>query len=106
MCAFRDSLAQLNQANAQVLGISVDLPYSLRQFAQAQNLQFPLLSDFDRAVISDYGVVNNNFNGFVTGVARRAVFVIDGDGKVTWEWLSDSPAEQPDYEQVLQAAGS
>ncbi|MBV9280817.1 MAG: peroxiredoxin [Chloroflexi bacterium] len=104
VCAFRDSLAQLNRSNVQVLGISVDLPYSLREFRRAQNLNFPLLSDFDRVAISDYGVVDNSFNGYVTGVARRSVFVVDPNGAVAWEWLADSPGQQPDYTEVLRVA--
>src|SRR5689334_13983930 len=51
LCTIRDSMARLNQANAQVLGISVDLPWALKQFQKAQALDFPLLSDYDRAVI-------------------------------------------------------
>jgi len=102
MCAFRDSLAQFNHANAQVLGISVDLPFTLRKFKEANGLDFPLLSDFDHKVIEEYGVVNNNFLGFSGGVAKRAVFVVDGTGKVAWEWVSAEPGMEPDYAKVLQ----
>lgn len=101
MCTFRDSLAQLNQANAQVLGISVDLPYSLKQFKEAQSINFPLLSDFDRQAIGEYGVVDNNFKGFTSGLAKRSVFVIDPSGTITWEWVADQPGQQPDYQAVL-----
>jgi peroxiredoxin len=106
LCTFRDSLARLNKANAQVLGISVDLPFALREFKKAQTLNFPLLSDYDRKAINDYGVVDNDFSGFVSGVARRAVFVIDPSGTIVWEWLADTPGMQPDYDQVLEAAGA
>ena len=106
LCSFRDSLARLNKANAQVLGISVDLPFALREFKKAQNLNFPLLSDFYHTVINDYGVVDNDFNGFVSGVARRAVFVIDPSGTISWEWLADTPGMQPDYNQVIEAAST
>src|SRR5579875_3237167 len=86
MCAFRDSLSQFNDANAQVLGISVDLPYALRKFKDENRIAFPLLSDFDHEVIETYNIVNHNFSGFTSGVAKRAVFVIDQKGKITWEW--------------------
>ena len=101
LCTFRDSLAQLNRVNGQVVGISVDLPYSLQRFKEAERLEFPLLSDFDRTVIREYGVVDDNFGGFTSGVARRAVFVIDREGKVAWEWVADKPSQQPDYGEVL-----
>jgi len=103
LCTFRDSLTQLNRANAQVLGISVDLPYSLKRFKEAEGLNFPLLSDFDRRVIRDYGVVDEHFSGFTSGVARRSVFVIHPSGKIVWEWLADVPSQQPDYDQVTEA---
>src|SRR5437588_10852420 len=51
LCTFRDSMSRLNEANAQVLGISVDLPWALKEFKKSQGLEFPLLSDFDRQVI-------------------------------------------------------
>jgi peroxiredoxin len=103
LCTFRDSMAQLNQASAVVLGISVDLPWSLKEFKKAQGLEFPLLSDYDRTVIERYGVADRNFNGFTSGVARRSVFVIDHSGTIRWEWLADKPSEQPDYGAVLRA---
>ena len=106
LCAFRDSLARLNRSNTQVLGISVDLPYSLKQFQETQNLNFPLLSDFDRIAISDYGIIDDNFKGYVTGVARRAVFVVDSLGVVAWEWIADDPSEQPNYDEVIEAASA
>lgn len=101
LCTFRDSLAQLNRVNGQVVGISVDLPYSLQRFKEAERLEFPLLSDFDRTAIQEYGVVDDNFGGFTSGVARRAVFVIDREGKIAWEWVADKPSQQPDYGEVL-----
>jgi peroxiredoxin len=104
MCTFRDSLTQLNQANAQVLGISVDLPYSLKRFKETESINFPLLSDFDHRAIQAYGVVDNNFRGFTSGLAKRSVFVIDPSGTISWEWAANSPGEQPDYSQVLDAA--
>ena len=52
MCTFRDALAELNDANAQVIGISVDSPHALRAFGEAQGLRFPLLSDFNKEASS------------------------------------------------------
>ena len=105
LCSFRDSMAQLNRANAQVLGISVDLPFSLKQFRSAQGLQFPLLSDYDHVAITAYGVTFANFHNYRSDVARRSVFVIDPEGTITWRWLSDNPGQEPNYQQVLEAVG-
>jgi peroxiredoxin len=57
LCTFRDKMALLNRANAAVLGISVDSPFALKAFKDANRLYFPLLSDFNRTVIAMYDVV-------------------------------------------------
>src|SRR5260370_409717 len=48
LCTFRDSMARFNALDAQVYGISIDLPFSLKAFAEQNGLNFPLLSDMDR----------------------------------------------------------
>src|SRR5690348_7639296 len=58
LCTFRDRLADLNRANAGVYGISVDTFFSLKAFRDQQHLNFPLLSDFNKTTIRDYGVFN------------------------------------------------
>ena len=74
-------MARLEQANAQVFGISVDTFFTLKAFHDQQKLTFPLLSDFNKQVIRDYGVFNEDMIG-LKGIAKRAVFVIDKDGVV------------------------
>src|SRR3979409_1603715 len=51
LCTFRDSMAQLGKANAQVFGISVDTFFTLKAFQDQQKYNFPLLSDFNKTVI-------------------------------------------------------
>jgi peroxiredoxin len=100
LCTFRDSLAALNQAKAQVYGISVDTFFTLKAFQQAQGLTFPLLSDFNKEAIRAYGVFNEDMIG-LKGIAKRAVFVIDKAGIVRYsEVLADARSE-PDYEKVF-----
>ena len=79
LCTFRDSMGQLSKANAQVFGISVDTFFALKAFQDQQKLNFPLLSDFNKQVIRDYGAFNEDMIG-LKGIAKRAVFVIDKDG--------------------------
>jgi len=100
MCRFRDSLAALGAAQAAVFGISVDHPASLKEFARQQQLTFPLLSDFNREVISKYGVSNTDRSGF-QGIARRAVFVVDGAGIVRHKEITEHPGLEPNYEEVF-----
>jgi peroxiredoxin len=100
MCTFRDSLAELKNAEAQVVGISVDSPFALKAFADAQQLSYPLLSDFNKEASKAYGVLNENLLGTFQGVANRAVFLIDRNGKVAHKWISDDPRVQPNYDEV------
>jgi len=102
LCTFRDRLAQLNGANAQVYGISVDTFFTLKAFHDAQHLSFPLLSDFNKQVIRDYGVFNEDMVG-LKGIAKRAVFVIDRDGIVRHREVLDDARLEPNYEKVFQA---
>src|SRR2546423_13510377 len=75
LCTFRDSLAKLNQAKAQVYGISVDTFFTLKAFQDQQKLTYPLLSDFNKDVIRQYGVFNEEIMR-LNGIAKRAVIVI------------------------------
>lgn len=100
MCTFRDSMAQLGRANAQVFGISVDTFFTLKAFQDQQKLTFPLLSDFNKQVIRDYGVFNEDMIG-LKGIAKRAVFVIDRDGVVRHREVLEDARNEPAYDQVF-----
>jgi peroxiredoxin len=102
LCTFRDSMARLNAAHAQVLGISVDTFFALKAFRDQQQLTFPLLSDFNKEVIQSYGVFNENMIG-LKGIAKRAVFVIDKNGVVRYREILEDARNEPNYEAVLQA---
>jgi peroxiredoxin len=105
LCTFRDSLARLNQAKAQVFGISVDTFFALKAFQTDQKLTFPLLCDFNKQTIRDYGVFNEDMIG-LKGIAKRAVFVIDKDGIVRHREVLDDARNEPDYEQVFTVVAS
>jgi peroxiredoxin len=100
LCTFRDQLATLNQARAQVLGISVDTFFALKAFRDAQQYTFPLLSDFNKQVIRDYGVFNEDMIG-LKGIAKRAVFVIDKDGVVRYREVLEDARNEPAYDTVF-----
>jgi peroxiredoxin len=100
LCMFRDSLARLNQAHAQVFGISVDTFFTLKAFHDQQGYNFPLLSDFNKQTIRDYGVLNEDMIG-LKGIAKRAVFVVDKDGIVRHREVLDDARNEPNYEAVF-----
>ena len=105
LCTFRDHLARLNQAHAQVYGISVDTFFALKAFGEQQYLTFPLLSDFNKQAIRDYDVVNENMIG-LKGIAKRAVFVIDKDGVVRHKEVLDDARNEPNYDKVFSTVAS
>ena len=101
MCSFRDRSASFNSMNAQVYGISVDAIFSQKAFSDANNLNFPLLSDYQREVGKAYGVSLPNFSGMEGYTAsERAVFVIDKQGLIKFKWVGENPGVEPDYDEV------
>lgn len=104
MCTLRDRIDQYNSMNAQVIGITVDPPFSQKVWIDQNNVTYPFLSDFNREVVNLYDVALPNLasmEGYVA--AKRAVFVLDKEGIVRYKWVSDSPANEPDYDEVQSA---
>jgi peroxiredoxin len=94
-------MARFIDLKAQVIGISVNGPFSNKAFAEKNRLPFPILSDYKREVIRTYGLELPNFaglNGYT--VAKRSVFVIDEKGIVRYVWVSDNPAVEPNYQEI------
>src|SRR2546422_10918075 len=92
MCTLRDNLQELNKVNAQVVGISVNDPFTNKAFAQNNNLNFPILSDYNREVVKRYNVFHEDF-GNLKGytVAKRSVFILDRNEVVVYKWVFDDP---------------
>ena len=104
MCTLRDRMDQFNSLNAQVLGISVDAPFAQKAWSDQNNLNFPLLSDFNRQTVELYDVAFPNLAGLEGyTVANRAVFIVDKGGVVRYKWLAPSPLNEPDYDEIQQA---
>ncbi|HEX2014296.1 MAG TPA: peroxiredoxin [Nitrososphaera sp.] len=101
MCALRDSLDQLRDLGANVIGISVDGPYANKFFVQNRHLNFPVLSDYKRDVIKRYGIVMKNLGSLKDyDAAKRSVFILDENGKVIYRWVSDNPGVEPNYGEI------
>jgi peroxiredoxin len=105
MCTFRDSMAELNKASARVLGISVDTFFAQKAWADQQKLNFPLLSDFNKDVIRQYGVVNPDMIG-LKEIAKRSVFVVDRSGVVRHREVLDDARNEPNYDTVKKTLAS
>lgn len=102
MCEFRDSIKEFEKLKSQVFGISVDSRFSLAAFATQQDLNFPLLSDFNKEVAGELGILYEDFLG-MKGVAKRSVFVIKPDRTIAYRWSSDNAGDRPNLDEVREA---
>ena len=103
LCTMRDDIANYNDLDAQILAVSVDTIFSLDKFKTEQNLNFPLLSDFNKEVCRAYDAFYEEFVLGMRGVARRAAFVIGRDGVVKYAEVLESAGDLPDFEAVKKA---
>jgi peroxiredoxin len=101
MCTIRDDIAKLEDLGTQILGISVNDPFSNKAFHEDNVLNFPLLCDYTREVVMKYDVYHENFAGLQGyTAAKRSVFILDADGVVRFKWVSENPGVEPDYNEV------
>jgi peroxiredoxin len=97
LCSMRDNIALYNQANAQVFGISVDSIFTLARYKDDQQLNFPLLSDFNKNVSTEYGTIYDTFVFDMHGVSKRSAFVIDKAGIVRYAEVLETASDLPDF---------
>lgn len=95
MCAFRDSMSSYEELDAQVYGVSVDLPFAQNIWIQQHDLNFPMLSDWDHDVIHKYDVVYDGMYDMIEA-AQRGLFIIDNDGTISYAWVRDG--DNPDFD--------
>lgn len=97
LCSTRDNIALYDKANAQVLAISVDSVFTLGRYKEDQQLNFPLLSDFNKNVSAEYGALYDTFVFEMRGVSKRSAFVIDKGGLVRYAEVLDAATDLPDF---------
>ena len=96
LCTMRDNFGYYDGLNAQVLGVSVDSPFTLAKFKEDQSYQFPLLSDFNKETAGAYGALYEDFLG-MKGIAKRSAFVIDEAGKIAYAEVLEDAGNLPDF---------
>lgn len=96
LCTMRDNFGYYDGLNAQVLGVSVDSPFTLAKFKEEQAYQFPLLSDFNKETAAAYGALYEDFLG-MKGIAKRAAFVVDEAGKIAYAEVLEDAGNLPDF---------
>ena len=106
MVAFQERLAHFEDAGATIYGVSADSAFSLGAFREEHGIEFDLVSDMPGDAIGAYDLEIDIPDLGLFGIANRAVFVLDDDGTVVYEWVADDPTNEPDYEAVLDAVES
>ena len=96
MSRIQSEIGRFEELGARVLAVSADTPWSHKAFAEDRGIEFPLLSDFERDVISEYGVKHEG------GFPKRAYFIVDQEGTVRARRIESTPKEQPDVDEVLE----
>ena len=99
LCEVSAGLDAYKGLNAEVLGISVDSPFSLQAWAEKEGISIPLLSDFNKEVSATYGAQYDELLGFI-GVAKRSAFVVDKEGIVRYVSISEDPKVMPDFDAI------
>ena len=97
LCAVRDSIVWYNDVNAKVFGISVDALHTLAKYKEDQQLNFTLLSDFNKEVSRLFETIYETFGYNMKGVSKRSAFVIDKEGFVQYAEILENAGELPNF---------
>jgi len=102
LCSIRNMWPEFESLGARVFGISVDSPFVTKRYRESEGLPFPLLSDFNKDVSAEYGVLEEEAYG-LKGISKRSAFVIGTDGVVVYAWVAEDSGVEPDYEAIKTA---
>jgi peroxiredoxin len=100
LCSVRDNIALYNNVNAKVFGISVDALHTLAKYKEEQQLNFTLLSDFNKEASLSYDSIYEMFGYNMKGVSKRSAFVIDKEGIVRYAEVLENAGDIPDFEKI------
>jgi peroxiredoxin len=100
LCYMRDNLSLYNGMNAEVFGISADSLHTLKVYKEQQNLNFSLLSDFNKETSTAYDTIYETFSNDMKGVPKRSAFVIDKEGTVRYAEVLEVATDLPDFDAI------
>jgi peroxiredoxin len=103
MCTMRDELDVFNDMNVDVFGISVDSLHSLAKYKETYQLNFTMLSDFNKETVKHYQVMYDEYSYGMKEVGKRAAFVIDGQGLIQYAEVLENAGNIPDDEAIKNA---
>lgn len=104
-CQASEDLNEYRRLNAEIVGISVDSPFSQAAWKEKEDFDIPLLSDFNRETIEAYDVKRDDLMG-LKNVANRAAFVIGEDGIIQYSWESEDPGQLPPFDEIRETVES
>lgn len=100
LCDIRDDIGRYSNANAEVIGISVDSVFTLKKYKEDQQYNFTLLSDFNKEVSENYGCLYEEWILGMKGVSKRAAFIIDKEGILQYAEVLEEAGEMPDFNAI------
>ena len=100
LCSMRDNLGIYQNLNTNVLAISIDTVFVQAKFKEENELNFPLLSDFNKVASADYDVLYEEFVLGMKGVSKRSAFVIDKEGIIQYAEVLENATDLPDFEKI------
>jgi glutaredoxin-dependent peroxiredoxin len=100
LCNVSDQLKGYEKLNAQPLGISVDSLFSLGRYKEENKINFPLLSDFNKEVSTQYHCIYERFGFDMKGVSKRGAFIVDKDGLIQYVEVLENAGLQPDFDKI------
>lgn len=103
LCTMRDNLSVYESLDASIVAVSVDSFATLAKFKEDQNLNFDLLSDFNKQVSLAYGALYEEFVFGMKGVSKRSAFVIDKKGHIQYAEVLESAGDLPNFEEIQAA---
>jgi len=99
LCTMRDNMKFYDSLDTTVAAISIDSFFTLKEFKKANNLKFPLLSDFNKEASEAYGVLYEDYFG-MKGVSKRAVFIVGNNGKIKYKEVLEDSGKLPDFKEI------
>lgn len=103
-CELRNDKKEFADLDAKLFGLSTDMPFSQAKFMQSNDINYPLLSDYNQEAITAFDIVDNDFVGF-KGVSKRSLFAVK-DGKIIFKWVADAPSNYPPFDELKAALKS
>jgi len=102
LCTVRDAISLYHNDSCEVVAISVDLPFTLDKFKELQNLNFTLISDFNKDASRSYGAIYEDWILGLKGISKRSAFVIDKEGIIQYAEVLENAGELPNFEAINQ----